>query len=103
MKFILDERDEKIIIAVNRSISEDNKSFPLYLSEIGKKYYIEFEVTDIAKANALMWTLLSSNKEANTEVKDKLGINVTALLYQNPKEEIKNYLRNLIEEIDKKM
>lgn len=104
MKFILEERDERLINAINKDIEAgiDLDTLPLYVSRTDKKYYIEFKCSDTAKANNFINFLMNPNPEIQQYVKDSLGIDVLALNFRGLGDlsELKNDLQKLITKLD---
>ena len=101
MKFVLDERDENFIRRVNEDIN-NGESPILYVNELNRKYYIEFECTDIGKANAFVHKLLGNHNDDGKDVEDNLGIRVNALNYKGLGDltDIKEDLRKLLYKLD---
>ena len=99
MKFVLEEGDERFINNINRSI-EEGELPPLFVSRTDTRYYIEFECTDIAKANAFVYTLMNNDKS----LKEDIGIDVKCIAYSHPDRKIsklKKLLQNVIEQLDR--
>ena len=99
MKFVLEEGDERFINNVSRNI-EEGEMLPLLVSRTNTRYYIEFECTDIAKANAFVYTLMNNNES----LKEGIGIDVKCVAYSHPDRKIsklKKLLQNVIEQLDR--
>ncbi len=103
MKFILEDRDQRNIDNINKDLQGGINDCPLFVSgEPGKKYYLEFEVTDIAKANTFVANMLLTSK--SKEVRDTLGIDIKCLAYSGPDRKIdgiKEFLRNALNELER--
>lgn len=80
MKFVLEERDKELVEDIN-----NNTDGILLMNKKGK-YFIEFEVHDIAKGNMFVFNLMSPNSERVKELKDLFGIEITRFHYSNPRE-----------------
>ena len=99
MKFVLEERDTNYIDKINKDI-QYGECPPLFVNQIGKRYYIEFECTDIAKANNFVFDMMNSRNEEQLE--EVLGIRVNCINYCNGdtklnelKETLKDFLYKL--------
>lgn len=102
MKFILEDKDVALINDINKDI-EGEQEMPLFINQENRRYYIEFECTDIAKANAFVINMISRNPNTIKEIKDTLGIKVTNLNYchgDSKLEELKNLLKNMLEQLE---
>ena len=102
MKFILEEHDQRNIDNINKDI-QDGQDPPLFVSGApGKRYYLEFETTDIAKANIFVVNMMNSN---NAEyIEETLGINIKCIAYSGPDrkiDSIKEFLRNALNELER--
>lgn len=98
MKFVLEEGDERFINNINRAIEEGEEKPPLFVRK-DTRYYIEFECTDIAKANAFVYNLISNGDS----LKEELGIDVKCIAYSHPDRKIskiKKLLENVIKQLD---
>ena len=101
MKFILDEKDGNFIKRINEDIANKTDYIPLIVNELGKNYYIQFEVTDIAKACNFITCLLYHN-ETRKQAEEILGIKMTALNYSGLGDlsEVKEELRKLLYKVE---
>lgn len=102
MRFELSEKDKRFIEGVNKDLSE-GENIPLFINEVGRRYYINFECLDVAKANLFALILLSSNPETEKNVEEVLGIRVNSLNYFDGDTrigELKNYLREFLEKLE---
>lgn len=103
MKIIFDEKDKSFAERINTALEEDNDEiFPLLLSRKGTKYYLEFECTDIGKANAFAWNFMRSNCKDVLELEEEIGIKVTAINYSigSKIDETRNILQEAIDKIN---
>lgn len=102
MKFILEDHDLRNIDKINKDL-QDGLQPPLYVSgEPGKKYYLEFETTDIAKANIFVANMMNSNNAKYIE--ETLGIDIKCISYSSPDRKIdslKEFLRNALNELER--
>lgn len=102
MKFILEEHDLRNIDNINKDI-QDGQDPPLFVSYTpGKRYYLEFETTDIAKANTFVVNMMNSNNAKYIE--EILGINIKCIAYSGPDrkiDSIKEFLRNALNELER--
>lgn len=102
MKFVIEENDKNYIDKVNQDLAE-NQDIPLFINNVGKSYTLEFESVDIAKANAFVLNMMSSDKEKVKEVEDLLGIKIKAISYDKGSSSLntlKNYLRNFLDQLE---
>lgn len=98
MKIIFDEKDENLINAINEDISKGELP-PLFINEFNKKYYLEFECVDIAKANLFIHKMLGCDKD---NVPEDLGIKPNAINYRGLGDltDVKETLRNLLAKLE---
>ena len=100
MQFILEENDIKYIERINQDI-DNIKDLPLYLNQYNRKYCIEFECTDIAKANSFVVDLMNPRNEE--KLNENLGIRICSIRYDNNRsilDNLKTELRTLLEKLD---
>lgn len=98
MKFVLEEHDQRTIDNINKDIREKDENRLLFIDHIGSKYYIEFECVDVAKANVFAYTMMNPSIEKHKEIKETLGIDITAISYTSPRDrEIENLKHDLKE------
>ena len=102
MKFILDEKDGNFIKRINEDIADKTNNVPLIVNQFNKNYYIQFEVTDIAKACNFITCLLYYD-ETRKQAEEILGIKMTALNYSGLGDlsEVKEDLRKLLDKVEK--
>lgn len=103
MKIELDENDLSYIKKINKDL-EDGEQIPLFISEKGRRYFIEFTCEDIAKANSFVMMLMNPNAEKIQELKDKFGIRIECISYHArdaKREELKRYLREVLQELER--
>ena len=101
MKIEFDENDYNYINKINEDLS-NGENIPLFISQLGKRYSIEFEAVDIAKANAFVMEFMNPNNEKIQHLRD-LGIDIKAIKYDQGRsriEELKRYLTSMIEQLD---
>ena len=102
MKFILEDHDLRNIDNINKDL-QDGLQPPLFVSgEPGKKYYLEFETTDIAKANTFVANMMNSHNAKYIE--ETLGIDIKCIAYSGPDRKIdslKEFLRNALNELER--
>lgn len=97
MKVVMDLQDKDYIERVNH-ILQSGEDLPLLLNEKNKKYYLEFECDDLAKANAFIYNLVFQIKEHRQDT----GITATVLNYSlMSRQEITNILQDAMRKIDK--
>ena len=102
MKFILEDHDLRNIDNINKDL-QDGLQPPLFVSgEPGKKYYLEFEITDIAKANTFVANMM--NRHNAKYIDETLGIDIKCIAYSGPDRKIdslKEFLRNALNELER--
>lgn len=102
MKIEFEEKDIKRIDGINEDIA-NNQSPILFVNEVGKNYYINFECVDIAKANNFIWMLMTENKDIKKEIEDKFGIKINSINYcegDNKLHTLKAYLKRFLDELE---
>ena len=97
MKFILEETNKRLIDNINEDIKSGEMP-PLFVSEFDRKYCLEFKIIDIAKANSFIMDMMTHNPDIRKEIEDKLGIEVTAVKYDNGNAQVDN-LKSLLREV----
>ena len=98
MKIILDESDLKYIARVDSRLSA-GESFPLFLAMKKRSYWLEIEVTDIAKANNFVMAM--NDPAAKKELSEKCGIEITAICFEKDSvmvKSLKERIRWVLEE-----
>ena len=102
MKIEFDEKDLSFIEKINEDL-KDRERIPLFIGEVGKRYYIEFTCEDIAKANAFSMMFMNPNTEKVQELKEKFGITVNCISYCSGDSKIgefKHYLQRMLQELE---
>ena len=101
MKVIYNEHDKNYADRVNSALEEDDTQLVSYVQQKGKKYYLEFEVTDPGKASAFVMNLMDRNALDRNELENSLGIKVHAINYSViSKNDINTILQKTMNEIN---
>lgn len=98
MKITLDERDLKFIEKVNSRL-ETRESQCLYLGTKERPYWLEIEITDIAKANNFVMAM--NDPIAKKELDEKCGIGISAICYEKESvmcRRLKERIKKVLEE-----
>lgn len=96
MKLEFDEHDYNYINGINEDLA-NGKNIPLFVNQVGNKYYLEFTCVDIAKANAFVSEFMRRGNNHDEE----FGIQITALSYCPRHEKIKELKETLLSFIEK--
>ncbi len=100
MKIQFDKKDINYINNINDNL-KNGEDIPLFINEVGRKYYLEFTCTDIALANCFIMNLFDPN--LNKKLKENFGLELEMLRYHNGDskiEELKEKLQLFINELD---
>lgn len=96
MKVVMDLQDKDYIERINHML-QGEEDLPLLLTEKNKKYYIEFECDDLAKANAFISNLVFQIEEHTQDT----GITATALKYSIiSRQEVEGILQEAMRKIN---
>lgn len=79
MKIILDESDLRYIEKIDSRLAL-GESFPMFIGNKERPYWIEIEVTDIAKANNFVMAM--NDPVSRKELSEKCGIKISAICYE---------------------
>jgi hypothetical protein len=100
MKVVFNEHDKNYADRVNSALEEDDTQLVSYVQQKGKKYYLEFEVTDPGKASAFVMNLMNRVSPDQYELEESLGIKVHAINYSViSKNDINTILQKTMNEI----
>lgn len=101
MKFILEEKDLKNIDNINKDL-QDGINIPLFVTgDPGRKYNIEFQVSDVAKANTFVANMMLHHNA--DYIRETLGIEIKCIDYSGADRKIdslKRVLRNALNELE---
>lgn len=102
MKFLFDSGDVNYINKINECLENKGSTY-LFMSELNKTYWMEFQCLDIAKANNFILEFMRATGERARELEDITGIHVKSLCLDAPnskKQHVIEYLKNIIEELE---
>lgn len=71
---------------------------PLFVNSTEREYALRFKCIDIAKANALLFFLMSNTKDTNTKLSD-CGIEILSIDYRDTKNDIIEVLEETIRRV----
>lgn len=97
MKFEFEAEELKTVEKIQKKL-DAGEQVPLFVNSTEREYALRFKCTDIAKANELLFFLMSNTKDTNTKLSD-CGIEILSIDYRDTKNDIIEVLEDTIRQI----